>query len=185
MTKFFWKIFGDLLVIKNYPWFCNIWFHSNSFPLDGSTIWEKVFKSGPSKICGRQPLKTSNILKVVFHKFYFVHSWILCPIHSALIRNGLLTNLAFRNKPIWANLSTSITPENIQKTIGFLIFQGEQKLNNSLNISAKIRRWSLAIIPDLGKTCLKTAKRWKPSTLMDQFNCMMTSITLSSVLFVY
>ena len=22
-----------------------------------STIWDKVFKNGPSKICGRQPLK--------------------------------------------------------------------------------------------------------------------------------
>ena len=45
-------------------------------------IWEKVFKSGPSKVCGRQPLKNlkgygllpSNFLKAVFHKFYLVHS---------------------------------------------------------------------------------------------------------------
>ena len=56
-------------------------------------IWGKVFKSGPSKIFGRQPLKNlkgyglpkadhipSNFLKAVFHKFYLVHSWILCPI---------------------------------------------------------------------------------------------------------
>ena len=28
-------------------------------------IWDKVFKNGPSKICGRQPFK---ILKAVFHK---------------------------------------------------------------------------------------------------------------------
>ena len=47
--------------------------------------------------CGRQPLKklkwygvmrqtsniTSNFLKVVFHKFYLVHSWILCPIYNS------------------------------------------------------------------------------------------------------
>ena len=43
-------------------------------------IWVKVFNNGPSKICGGQPLKfcsdmvcsdhiTSNLLKVVFHKF--------------------------------------------------------------------------------------------------------------------
>ena len=30
--------------------------------------WDKVFKNGPSKICGRQPLKN----------FTLVHSWILC-----------------------------------------------------------------------------------------------------------
>ena len=47
-------------------------------------IWDKAFKSGPSKICGRQPLKNlkgsdhipSDFLKAVFHKCYLVHSWI-------------------------------------------------------------------------------------------------------------
>ena len=56
-------------------------------------IWGKVFKNGPSKVCGKQPLKIwrgmvylkqtllpSKCLKAVFHKFYLVHSWILCPI---------------------------------------------------------------------------------------------------------
>ena len=52
--------------------------------------WDKVFKNGQSKICGRQPSKnlnwyglpnrwsdhiTSNFLKAVFHKFYLVHSF--------------------------------------------------------------------------------------------------------------
>ena len=48
--------------------------------------WDKVFKSGLSKFCGRQPLKNFrgygllwNFLKAVFHKIYLVHSWILCP----------------------------------------------------------------------------------------------------------
>ena len=48
--------------------------------------WDKVFKNGTSKICGRKPLKNlkgyglpKNFLKAVFHKFYLVHSWILCP----------------------------------------------------------------------------------------------------------
>ena len=36
-------------------------------------IWDKVFKNGPSKICGRQPLKTFIILE---------YSWILCLIYS-------------------------------------------------------------------------------------------------------
>ena len=48
----------------------------------------KVFKDGPSKICGRQSWSekevnwsdkadhiTSNVLKAVFHKFYSVYSW--------------------------------------------------------------------------------------------------------------
>ena len=44
-----------------------------------TNIWDKVFKNGPSKICGRQPSnfkfpKISNFLKAVFHKFYLVHS---------------------------------------------------------------------------------------------------------------
>ena len=54
-------------------------------------IWDKVFKNGPSDICGRQPLKNLKsrpyhfrFLKAVFHKFYLVHSWILCPIYGAM-----------------------------------------------------------------------------------------------------
>ena len=56
-------------------------------------IWDKLFKNGPSKICGRQPLKNlkryglpkadhalSNFLKACIHKFDLVHSWVLCPI---------------------------------------------------------------------------------------------------------
>ena len=47
-------------------------------------IWDKVFKSGQSKFCGRQILNVeadfSNFLKAVFHKIYSVHSWMLCPI---------------------------------------------------------------------------------------------------------
>ena len=34
-------------------------------------IWVKVFKNGPSKICGRKPLKN-----------YLVHSWIPWPIYK-------------------------------------------------------------------------------------------------------
>ena len=46
-------------------------------------IWDKLFKSGPNKICGRQPLENlkgygllipSNFLKAAFHKFYLVHA---------------------------------------------------------------------------------------------------------------
>ena len=50
-------------------------------------MWDKVFKNGPSKICGRQPLNNlkgyglpkadytpSNFLKAVSRKFNLVHS---------------------------------------------------------------------------------------------------------------
>ena len=60
-------------------------------------VWVKVFKNGPSKICGRQHLKIlkwygllrQNFLKVhffkgVLHKFYLVHSWIPWPIFSSV-----------------------------------------------------------------------------------------------------
>ena len=54
-----------------------------------ANIWVKVYKNGPSKIRGRQPLKnlkwyglpkliisSQSFLKAVFHKFYLVRSWI-------------------------------------------------------------------------------------------------------------
>ena len=59
-------------------------------------IWDKVFKNGPSKICGTMSLKhlkgyglleadhnPSDSLKTVFHKFYLIHSRILCSICSS------------------------------------------------------------------------------------------------------
>ena len=36
-----------------------------------SNIWDKVFKSGPSKICGRQPLKTSNGYGCLSRPYHF------------------------------------------------------------------------------------------------------------------
>ena len=42
--------------------------------IKGKEARDRVFKSGPSKICGRQPLKKLNkysLFKVVFHKFFF------------------------------------------------------------------------------------------------------------------
>ena len=60
--------------------------------------WDKVFKIGPSKICGRQPLKNLKsygqpketislqiFLKAVFHKFYLVHSCHPSDHHKKLI----------------------------------------------------------------------------------------------------
>ena len=66
-------------------------------------IWVKVFKSGPSKISGRQPirnlkwydlLRQTNFLKAVFHKFYLIHSWILCLIYSCQLSGFPNVNFA-------------------------------------------------------------------------------------------
>ena len=73
-------------------------------------IWVKVFKNGASKICGRQPLKnlkwhdllSSNFLKAVFHKFYLVHSWILCPIYLECFQTQDISKHA--NTPIESTL---------------------------------------------------------------------------------
>ena len=65
-------------------------------------IWNKVFKNGPSKICGRQPLKNlkgygllketpSNFLNAVSHRFYLVHPWMLCPIYGVPCRDWTLS----------------------------------------------------------------------------------------------
>ena len=63
-------------------------------------IWDRVFKSGLTKFCGRQPLKNlkgygllkqtisldgpSNFLKAVFRKIYLVHSSMLCLIYRGV-----------------------------------------------------------------------------------------------------
>ena len=54
----------------------------SSVNINSMFIWDKVFKNGPSKICGRQPLKNlkgyglpkQTILKTVIHKFFLAHS---------------------------------------------------------------------------------------------------------------
>ena len=82
-------------------------------------IWDKVFKKRPSTICGRQPSKNlkgygllyvdhtpSNLLKAVFHKFYLVHSWILCPIY-------FLNSIYWKETEIWkANKACPLRYQN-------------------------------------------------------------------------
>ena len=58
-------------------------------------IWIKVFKNGPSKICGRQPLLRHTIsvhitLKAVFHEFFLVHSWIPWPIYKYILKPSVM-----------------------------------------------------------------------------------------------
>ena len=86
-------------------------------------ICVKVFKNGPSKICGRQLLKnlkwyglpkqtiptTSNFLKAVFHKFYLV--W---PISS----KSNLTCLFVNSKYFLQHLFW----QNVFKTVNYCVF---------------------------------------------------------------
>ena len=66
-------------------------------------IWDKVFKNGQIKICRRQPLKdlrgegllhayhtSSKFLKVDFHKFYSIDSWILRPYTEVLYTTSIM-----------------------------------------------------------------------------------------------
>ena len=60
----------------------------NFYGLLQSYIWVKIFKNGPSTICWTQPLKNLKwygLPKAIIHKFYLVHSWILCPICNAVV----------------------------------------------------------------------------------------------------
>ena len=77
-------------------------------------------KSGPSEICGRRLLKRlkgyglsslpkadhtpSNLLKVVFHKFYLVYSWILCPTCCLLLWGVFRTLLNIFERAFFAKL---------------------------------------------------------------------------------
>ena len=50
------------------------------YPFQGVYNCDKVFQNGPSKICGRQPLKNLkeySLPKALIH--YLIHSWILSP----------------------------------------------------------------------------------------------------------
>ena len=47
-------------------------------------IWDKVFKRGLSKFCGRQPLKNLKGYGLLKHfNTWQILSWILCLIYSA------------------------------------------------------------------------------------------------------
>ena len=68
-------------------WFTTFHIQAFGYAQYSVDIRDKVFGSGPNKICGRQPLKNlkgysllkqtispSNFLKAIFHRFYLVHS---------------------------------------------------------------------------------------------------------------
>ena len=66
--------------------------YSNPIRQKSTINWVKVFKNGPSKICGWHPL---SFLKDAFHKFYLVHSWLPWPTYIIYpIAHGLKTLLS-------------------------------------------------------------------------------------------
>ena len=79
--------------------------------------WDILFKNGPSKICGRQPLKnlkgyglpkvnhtSSHFLKAVFRKFYLVHSWILCHKWYLKMSHSDVVNLLILQVVEWTGI---------------------------------------------------------------------------------
>ena len=81
-----------------------------------TNTWDKVFKNGPSKICGRQPFK----------KFYLVHSWIFCPTCS----NEVIPVTLNPNNTYLYSLSRVATFDNrktiqqgVHEQIGKILFQ--------------------------------------------------------------
>ena len=90
-----WQISYDMILV------CAILAKTSHTLLIMLVIWHKEFNSGPCKVCGGQPLKNlkgyglleedhapSNFSKAIRHKFYLVHSWILCPIYPLEVYEG-------------------------------------------------------------------------------------------------
>ena len=92
-----------------------------SYSFQRFTAFSKAFDKSihrPSKVCGRQSEKfwsgmvcftndtTLNFLKVVFHKFYLVPSWIL-----SLIPDRILENIELNRSicTIWVNIAINIS----------------------------------------------------------------------------
>ena len=90
------------------------------------TKWDKVFKSGPSKFCERQLLKNLkgyglfNFLKAVFHKFYLVHSWILCPKYTIIVSLKHFQNIHATQPTFPCSKSTIETLEKGMKYVSYL-----------------------------------------------------------------
>ena len=91
------------ILILNFRIFLRCHFHLNTV-VDWNIMTVLKQKQGTvllkllpePKSCGRQTLKRL-FLKTLFHKFYLVHSWVLCPIYSLESNVIILFNLHFTN----------------------------------------------------------------------------------------
>ena len=140
---------------KNIFFFC----HSMLWIIDASLlkIWVKVFKNGPIKICGRQPLKNfkSIFLKAAFHKFYW---FILEYLDSYVQFIELIINAqipkAMKDSELF-NWSRSIQSYvvNIKRHIGYffltyrIVIYGKLPYIENYRISkTSSKRWSIIAI---------------------------------------
>ena len=114
LTPICWKLVFRRLLLK-LATECTFKFNNIFFKqVDGGTVGgplsvtysdirDEVFKNRPSNICGKQPLKNFKryglmkqtislqiFLKADFQKFYFVHSWIRCPIYMIKMENYIV-----------------------------------------------------------------------------------------------
>ena len=100
-------------------------------------IWDKVFKNGPSKICGRQP---------VFHKFHLVHSWILCPIYQKVFMPKIRVNFLLQYLGFVINLKKCLIIPN-QKTEFLDLIINSVKVQTGINVvdrKSKINNWKVS-----------------------------------------
>ena len=98
-----WHSFQKTIMSLTYKKSAVLFLNKSFIPVES----DKVSNNGPSKICGKQPLKKLNwygllrqsiplqiFLKAVFHKFYLVHSLILCLEYSIIKLRGLFKTLS-------------------------------------------------------------------------------------------
>ena len=77
--------FCDKLILSKY-------FLSDFLPCSPH-IWDKVFKNGPSKICGRQPLKNLKGYGLFKNNFYLVHLNTLSHILQQVSKSNILSHV--------------------------------------------------------------------------------------------
>ena len=87
-------------------------------------IWDKVFKNGPSKICGTQPLKNLKgygLLNTLSHIYMYIYIYaclIHCPIYI-YIYIYIFTTKGFLEVAIetWPELDLNPRPLNSAQTV--------------------------------------------------------------------
>ena len=66
--------------------------------LNNSPIWDKVFKNGASKICGRQPLKNEGVWSTLSICLIYLTMLMRAPILTKHYNNGKMSTLIIEKK---------------------------------------------------------------------------------------
>ena len=104
-----YRAFVKLYCLYYWFWTC-IYLQSKRSPL--SHTWVKVFKNGPSKICGRQPLKKIEVIIVCPSRPYYIKFFTGClPLISLGPLLNILTHIRPENKFTWQMLFESFRNE--------------------------------------------------------------------------